>query len=331
MQNVLAVVDLRRVRKNAALIKNYAQRPLIAVVKDDAYGHGAVQIAHAISDMVWAFAVATVEEGIELRTAGIQNDILVLTPPTTHDEALRMLFHDLTATLSSIRFFHLLKGLEGVRAHIAVNTGMNRYGVNPLQLTRLLNAASAHKVRIEGVYSHLFAPADEDALDGQRALFLSACEKVKSRFPHAICHLSATGGILKGERFDAVRAGISLYGYLPEGFRDALPVRPVMKLYATVVETRRRVGEGAGYNFAPENAAHFHTLRVGYGDGFFREGGLGAVGALCMDACVREGKEKAGRRVLILKDAAAYAKEHRTTAYEVLVRIGARAEKKYLI
>ncbi len=330
MQNVLAVVDLRRLRRNAALIKSYAKRPLIAVVKDDAYGHGAIRIAHALSDMVWAFAVATVDEGMELRTAGIQNDILVLTPPTTHSEVIRMLFHDLTATLSSTRFFHLLRGLEGVRAHIAVNTGMNRYGVRPSQLSQLLNAACLHKVRIEGVYSHLFAPSETDALAGQSAIFVSACERVKRYFPHAVCHLSATGGMLKGACFDAVRAGISLYGYLPEGFENSLSVRPVMKLYATAVESRRRVGSGAGYNFAPENATHFHTLRVGYGDGFFREGGLGSVGNLCMDACVREGKAKAGRRVLILKDAAAYAKEHRTTAYEVLVRIGARAEKKYI-
>lgn len=72
-----------------------------------------------------------------------------------------------------------------------------------------------------------------------------------------------------------------------------------------------------------------HTLRVGYGDGFFRVGGLG-IGNLCMDACIMEGEAKVGTKKLILSDAEKYASEHGTTAYEVLVNVGKKAERKYV-
>ena len=85
-----------------------------------------------------------------------------------------------------------------------------------------------------------------------------------------------------------------------------------------------------GYAAAEKQYAALHTLRVGYGDGFFRAGGLGAEGKLCMDACVREGEMPFGRRVCILSDAEAYARSHGTTAYETLVNAGRRALKKYV-
>lgn len=330
MQRLLAVVDLSRIRRNAALIGQRAKKPLIAVVKDDAYGHGAEQTAHVLSDMVLAFAVSTVEEGMRLRVAGIQNDILVLTPPLHRAEAEELAAYGLTASLSSRRFFSLTEGIEGLKAHLAVNTGMNRYGVRPGLVSAFCRRAKEVCVEITGVYSHLYDPADGGALFEQKNLFLTAVKHAKAHFPEAVAHLSATGGILRGDMFEAVRAGIALYGYLPEGFEGKLPVKPAMKIYATVAESRTRLGGGAGYNRAPEAARAFHTLRLGYGDGFFREGGLNAVGKLCMDACVREGYAPAGARRLVLKDAAAYAKEHDTTTYEVLVSVTKKAEMQYI-
>ena len=329
MQLLLAVVDLGRIRKNAALVAARAKKPLIAVVKDDAYGHGAEQIAHALSDMVCAFAVSTVEEGVRLRVAGVGGDILVMTPPLCRAEAERSAAYCLTATLSSRRALTLMEGIGGAKAHLAVNTGMNRYGVRPERVRALCRGAIAAGIEVSGVFSHLYDPADDGAFEAQRECFSRAADDVKAYFPEAVAHLSATGGILRGDTFDAVRAGLSLYGYLPEGF-EGLPVKPALKIYATVAESRVRSGGGAGYGRAPEGAVKLHTLRLGYGDGFFREGGLGAVGKLCMDACVREGFAPVGSRRLVLKDAAAYAREHGTTAYEVLVNVTKRAEIKYI-
>ncbi len=328
MQNVLAVVDLPKIRSNAALILHKAKRPLIAVVKDNAYGHGAEEVAHALSGIARSFAVATVDEGVRLRVAGIGSEILVLTPPLSRREAIAIASYDLTATLSSRRFFLIAKGLP-VRAHIAVNTGMNRYGFSLEELPSCLRSAKRAGIGVTGVYSHLYAPEETEARLYQEQKFLSAEARVKASFPDALSHLFASGGICKDCSFDAVRAGLSLYGYLPEAFEGALAVKPAMKIYAFVSHSGVRCGGGAGYGPSPVFADHFYTVRVGYGDGFFREGGLGAANALCMDACVREGRAAEGSRILILDDAAAYARAHGTSVYEVLVNITGRAEFVY--
>lgn len=118
MQSLLAVIDLNRIRQNAGILSRIAARPLIAVVKDDAYGHGAERVALALEGEVAAFAVATVEEGAALRTAGIQKEILVLTPPLSQEEALRISAYRLTATLSGTRSLKFAKGQKGFKAHL---------------------------------------------------------------------------------------------------------------------------------------------------------------------------------------------------------------------
>lgn len=326
MQSLLSVVDLKQIVKNAKCVRGYAKRPLIAVVKDDAYGHGAQEVCRALHGIASAFAVSTVDEGASLRIGGVEEPVLVLTPPLTCEEAERIRAYSLTASLASVRTLSLFSG--GFEAHIAVNTGMNRYGVRPDKISALLRAARGRGVRVTGVYSHLYAPADPQAVKAQTALFDRACARVRAVCPDCVRHLAATGGMLAGVGYDAVRVGIALYGYLPEEFAGKLPVRPAMKVYATVADARVRLGGGAGYNPAG-GARILHTLRVGYGDGFFREGGLGSVGVLCMDACVAEGRARAGAKKCILSDAAAYAKEHGTNAYEVLVHVAAKAEKVY--
>ncbi len=325
MYSTLAVINLDRIRSNAALFSAAVRRPLIAVVKDDAYGHGAEAVAHALQPQVSAFAVATSSEGASLRVAGISSDILVLAPPLFPEEAFRMRAYGLTAALSSLRSLRLYGG-EGGKAHIAVNTGMNRYGVRPERAGYLAKCARDAGVEVTGVFSHLYAPADKNAVEAQRARYEEGAARVREIFPNAVRHLGATGGGLAGECFDAVRAGIALYGYLPEGF--SLPVKPAMRVYAYVAEERAVLGGGLGYNAAPENASRAYTLRFGYGDGFFRAGGLGE-GTLCMDACLRLGRARAGERRLIFCDAERYARAHGTTAYETLVSVGKSAVREY--
>lgn len=329
MQSILAVVNLNEIRKNARAVLRYANKPLIAVVKDDAYGHGAEQVAHALHGVAAAFAVATVEEGARLRSAGISEPILVLTPPLAKEEALKIAAYGLTATASSFRSLDLLAGLGEVEAHLAVNTGMNRYGFRADRVEAALREAAKKNVKISGVYSHLYAPEDDAARNEQKKRFFRAAAQTKRYFPEAKAHLSATGGMLAGDDFDAVRVGLALYGYLPEG-QKGLSVTPALKIYAAVAENRVRFGSGAGYQRAAEDLKELHTLRLGYGDGFFREGGLGAFGKLCMDACVRKGYAPVGKRVLVLENAAAYAAEHGTTAYEVLVNVTKKAEMYYI-
>ncbi len=333
MRELSATVSLDTIARNARLVQKRAGVPLIAVIKDDAYGHGAGPVAHALEAIASLFAVADVGEGIALRTAGVRKDILVFTPALSREEALLGAAHGLILTLSSPASLRLAAEGAGnfpLRAHIAFNTGMNRYGFRPECGASACRAAMRAGIEVVGAYSHFYAPACEKAREEQYAAFVRAAAAVRKYFPEALLHLSATGGVLAGEkyRFDAVRSGIALYGYLPQGF-GGLGVRPAAKLYAPVSHRGRAYGRGAGYMRAAAPLGALHTLGVGYGDGLFRTGGLG-VGDLCMDACVREGDAPFGRKVRILGDLPAYAAAHGTTPYEVLVHVLKGAAKYYV-
>ncbi len=338
MQSNLALVSLKNIRYNAACISRAAGgTPLFAVVKDDAYGHGAVEVCHALSPLVSAFAVATVEEGVELRIAGVLRDILVLTPPLAEVEVVRGASYGLIFTVSSFATLRLMenaskKHLLSPRVHLAVNTGMNRFGVRPERVSSLLREGAGTRLNFEGVYSHLYAPHDRVAREEQFSRFTQACARARVIFPHLIRHLAATGGILADERYrlDAVRAGIALYGYLPHGFERTIDVKPAMKVYSHVVQSGKFTGGGVGYAVAERDYGDLKTVRFGYGDGLFRAGVPQSVGRLCMDAHLREGSSRLGRRELVIKDVAAYAEEMGTIPYEILCRMGAKAVKRYV-
>ena len=330
MYRVTAAVSLRAIAENALSIKKYSHKKLIAVVKDDAYGHGAAAVAHALEGIADAFAVASVEEGASLRTAGIARDILVLSPCMSAEEGVRLIGYNLIASITSPAAFNVLKKAEDiagmrVRAHLAVNTGMNRYGVRPALVAHMCALAGD---RIEGVYTHLYAPEDNRSLCEQVRLFRAAADTVKGFFPDAVSHIAATGGAVRGAGGDALRVGLALYGYAPATYKGKVRLKRAMKVYAVVSHRCRPIGSGAGYMRVRKQYESVHTLRLGYGDGFFRAGGLG-IGKLCMDACVREGDATFGARRLVMSDARAYAQAHGTSEYEVLVAIGAHAEKVY--
>ncbi len=320
MQSPVAVVSLSAIVRNARLLKRRAGAALIAVVKNDGYGHGAAAVAHALSGEAAMFAVATVDEGAALRCAGILSDILVLTPPSCMEEGLRAEAYGLILAAGSMRSLAFCRG----RVHLAVNTGMNRYGFAPQETGRACAEARSRGLRVEGVFSHYYAAADACARGAQNAVFEGCAARVRQHFPRAVRHIAATGGIAAGGAlYDAVRPGLGLYGYGAEG------VLPAMKVYAEVLHGTERVGGGAGYARAPRGAARLYTLGVGYGDGFFRGEGLCGTGPLCMDACVRQGDAAVGERVCVLKNAAAYAEKCGTTAYEALVSIGKGMRKVY--
>lgn len=320
MQSPVAVVSLSAIVRNARLLKRRAGGALIAVVKNDGYGHGAAAVAHALSGEAAMFAVATVDEGAALRCAGILSDILVLTPPSCMEEGLRAEAYGLILAAGSMRSLAFCRG----RVHLAVNTGMNRYGFVPQETGRACAEARSRGLRVEGVFSHYYAAADACARGAQNAVFEGCAARVRQHFPRAVRHIAATGGIAAGGAlYDAVRPGLGLYGYGAEG------VLPAMKVYAEVLHGTERVGGGAGYARAPRGAARLYTLGVGYGDGFFRGEGLCGTGPLCMDACVRQGDAAVGERVCVLENAAAYAEKCGTTAYEALVSIGKGMRKVY--
>ncbi len=341
VQKVIARVNLNAVIHNASLLKKRADTRLCAVVKANAYGHGAEEVANALSGVADCFAVALIEEGIALRAAGCEKDILVLTPPCDEIEGYALAaggFLTSIPDLSTAKLFLAVcrrYGLGG-RAHLKVNTGMNRYGMDERTLGKVCKLFQATPwVGVEGIYSHLYACNPRTA-EGQRQLFLRFEKIARGYFPALLAHLSATYGCLLGKEFslDMVRVGLGLYGYTP--LPCDLPLKRAMSVWARVAATRRYAFGGVGYGEeALEKGTPLTLLRAGYADGFLRQRYNGTAGFernannLCMDGCIRLGKGKRGTWAPILLDADKTARETGTISYEVLCAATRRAEFIY--
>ncbi len=323
MQKAIAKIDLGAIRHNARYLKGRANGALFyAVVKADAYGHGAVQVARALKGIADGFCVAIVDEAVELRVSGITSPVLVLTPPLGKDDAERMRAYDIAATAADIHSARLCRGLD---VHVKINTGMNRFGCPPAMLSALL--AELNDSRVCGVYSHIYAPLSQKDTLEQLAAFRHCVGLVKQMYPSAVAHFAATAGTLAGGEllFDGVRCGIGLYGYAPRGFAcDNL--RHALTVTARRVQTHvPPFGGGAGYMAAERSYARISTYRAGYADGLPRTYPLG-IGNLCMDSFVSEGWEES---VCVLSDAQKVAEKLGTISYEVLCNATKRCVRVY--
>lgn len=323
MQKTLSIIDLRAIKENAEKIRAIlGNRFFYAVVKADAYGHGAEEVARAIECVADGFCVAIIDEGIALRVAGISKPVLVLTPPQDRYDAERAAFYSLDLTVNSVKTAELCS--DGF-CHIKVNTGMNRTGCNLNELPKVLSALNADK--IVSVYSHLYAPESTAESRKQLALFERAEKLVKARNSNIFGHLSASGGLLRGGEFlcGGARCGILLYGYAPSGF-SAKGFKPALKVFARRTQQTQFIGGGVGYNKADRNYNKLSVYRLGYADGFFRGVPLGEK-TLCMDAFISDGGED---MKCVMSDADAYARVAGTISYEVLTSVTKRSERVYL-
>lgn len=322
MQKTLSVVNLTAIRSNAEKIKSLLHgKKFYAVVKADAYGHGAVEVSREIEDIVDGFCVAIADEGAALRIGGITKPILVFSPLLGKDDVSECAFYDLAATVNGAAAAKLIGGLP---CHIKINTGMNRYGCNLNELEEALEILD--KSQILGVYSHLYAADDAQVSKKQLCEFLPAVKAVKAVNPEAVAHISASGGILRGGEYllDGVRAGIMLYGYSPSGF-TAEGLTPALKVYARLSQETSPVGGGVGYNSADKNYEKLYTYRLGYADGFSRNCPLGEK-TLCMDAFISQEKQPL---MCVMDDARAYAERLGTISYEALCSVTRRSQRIY--
>jgi alanine racemase len=280
-----AVVDLAAIRANYAEASRRAEgRKPIAVVKADAYGHGAVPVARALAEAGCPqLAVVTLAEGCELRAAGIELPLLVLGGVAEGPE--RAVAERLTPVIDGAAELAVLARAARaantrVAVHVEVDTGMRRMGVPAAEAEELLAQVCAEPaLELEGVYTH-FARADEPDLGPtleqlrsfQRVLAGARARGVAPR----LVHCANSAGLLAGKPvFDAlpeanaVRPGLMLYGVRPAPHQPG-ELRPAMTLRARVAAVRTlaagdAVGYGAAYRAArPTRVA---TLRVGYADG----------------------------------------------------------------
>ena len=355
MQKVRAYISLKSIYNNALAWKKVSGVRLCAVVKANAYGHGAPQVAYALHTLADCFAVSLLDEAKAIRVAACGKDILVLTPPLTKQDVLECILNGFILTVADIPSAKLVASVAEnaqlqARVHLKINTGMNRYGMDEKSLQRVCKyyAVNAY-VRVEGVYSHLYQ-TERKPCEKQRLVFLNRLGVCKRFFPNVIAHLSATYGALLGQEFsfDMVRIGIGLYGYIPDGAQDIdkktvrdLALKRAMKLTATSMGSRAYRYGGAGYgkpiwwNGTRQPPKRLFVCRVGYADGVLRnrKSGLNVwrrqANNACMDASVLIGAKGRGKEICIMDDAAKTAKQTGTISYEVLCAATRRAECIY--
>ena len=313
----VARVDLRALQSNFRAIVGQLAREnvstgVIAVVKANAYGHGAAEVARALEEAgADLLACADIEEGATLRAAGVKADILVFGALSVSD--LDGLFDcRLTPTISTPSAARAVQAAAvrrqaQVRYHLKIDTGMNRLGFRHDNLRRTLPEllASPH-LELDAVYTH-FATADDpkSTLFGeQRARFEAALREIERigsalnrRVPYI--HAANSAALLRDSRvwYDRVRPGLLLYGVVPPPFASTLPLVPVVTLVSRVVAVKGvRSGEGVGYGvtFTADAPTTIAIVPAGYADGLdLRLAGRGAVlirgrrapivGSVCMD------------------------------------------------
>ena len=300
-------IDLLQLKKNYHIVKSeVGEIPIMATVKANAYGHGAVEVSKALEqEGVRYLAVFTIDEGIELRDAGIKTDIFIYAKfdPTRVQEASK---HNLTLNISSFDDLKALKAHNGnsVKVHLKIDTGMTRLGVPYEQAEDFLKEANQiESIELEGLYSH-FATADEGDLsyaNSQLSKFNDIIEiSKKLDISFAFIHCSNSGAILnvQDSRFNMVRAGMLLYGAFPsDEVPQELPIKPVMTFTAPVVEIRDvKAGTQISYGgvYTTKSDTRIAVIQAGFADGIprpwyidgfvkFQNQDFKITGRICMD------------------------------------------------
>jgi len=304
-------IDLDALAHNAQVLQKLLPSgcELMAVVKADAYGHGAIPVARRLEqEGVHAFAVACLSEGIALRRAGIGGDILILgyTPPQAVPQLRRW---NLIQTVADEEHGRALDAAgQTIRVHLALDTGMHRLGVPAEDIKALSRLYKLEHLNICGLFSHLCVSdglgLEEQAYtQNQLRQFYSAVRRLsRGGYDPGKVHIQASYGLLNlpSQPCDYVRAGIALYGVYSDGQPTRLrpELRPVLSLRARVASVRAlAAGERVGYGlaFQAERDCCLAVVSIGYADGLPRElpqrGGrvlinsqfCPMVGRMCMD------------------------------------------------
>lgn len=310
LRDVCAVIDLDALRHNLTAIRQHINpaSKLCVVVKANAYGHGAVEVSKVAVECGADFlAVATVEEGLELRRAGFSLPILILSLiPSRAAEVV--VANDLIATVADIELAEKISAAatslnKVAKVHLKLETGMGRIGIAPdraVELAAQINHLLC--VELEGMFSHF---ADADSSDRtftkhQIEVFKSTADKIRrAGVAIKILHLAESAAILNipEAHFDMVRSGIINYGLYPsDDVRRTIELKPVMKLIAHVAYLKKisaGVSIGYGREFIAERDSLIATLPIGYADGYIRayknfrveiRGKLAPIaGRVCMD------------------------------------------------
>ncbi|MEX2605414.1 MAG: alanine racemase [Gracilimonas sp.] len=245
----------------------------MAVIKDEAYGHGMLPVANYLKDKAEWFCVARIDEAVRLREAGIKLPILVFEVPVKGKEHLYSTY-EITASISDLYVFERLE--PGTNCHLHFDTGMFRLGILPDQVEEVHQKIKKYSaLNYSGIYTH-FANAD-DPNDARVLKQLEIFKSIRAQFPEALLtHTCNSGAIFhyhdKGVIMDAVRPGICLYGFAP-GAEDIPTLSPILEWKSELVQVKKiRKGDEVGYGSrwkAPKDG-WLGIVPVGYADGIFR-------------------------------------------------------------
>lgn len=323
----------------------------MAVVKDEAYGHGLLPVADYLKDKVDWFCTAFIDEAVELREHGIKQPILVFEIPPAGKEHLYKKY-DITASISDLSVFRRLE--EGTDCHLHFDTGMMRLGMLPDEVSEALAKMEEFpKLNYTGFFTH-FACSDVENHAGVNKQ-IEVFKAIRPQFPHyLLTHTANSGAIFyyhdKGIQFDAVRPGVCLYGYAP-GEVEIPDLEPAVEWKSYLVQVKRiKKGEAVGYGSrwkAPKDG-WLGIVPVGYSDGLFRS--LSSkfkmeiagkrypqVGTISMDySAVFLGEDalQQGEEVTLLRNGELSAKEWArqlgTIPYEITTAIKPSVPREYL-
>jgi alanine racemase len=278
----LARVNLAAIERNVARLRAGLSggASLCAVVKGDGYGHGAVPAARAaLAGGARSLAVATVAEALELRDAGLQEEILVMGAISPEELPVALAARAEIVAWSEGFVTALAGAAQPVRVHVKLDTGMGRLGTRSVDEARRVAEAVAVAPGLEltGVMTH-FATADDDPefVREQLARFDPLAAELRSGVPGLVAHAANSAATLRmpASHFDMVRCGIAIYGCDPlNEDPSARGLEPAMELSSYVAAVKRtQPGESAGYGrrFIAERETWLATLPIGYADGIRR-------------------------------------------------------------
>ncbi len=374
VRSTTADIDLEAIGHNFRAIADFlAHEPLqsdarapgiIAVVKANAYGHGAAPVGIALERAgATLLACADIEEAVTLRRAGVRAEILVFGALGVSDVS-GIFDYKLTPTVSTPSAGKALQEQAERRKvrlkyHLKIDTGMNRLGLRYDNLSRTLpDLLASEHLELVGLYTH-FATADmpdHPLMEQQRTRFEAVREDLRARgIQPTVVHAANSAALLRDSRvwYDLVRPGLLLYGVVPPPLASTLPLKPVLSLRSRIVAVKHiRAGESVSYGarFIAERPTRVAVVPAGYADGIdLRLAGRGAVlvrgrrapivGAVAMDMLMIDMTDieaYPGDEVVLLGtqgderiDVREMAAAIGTIPWEILCRLGSRIERIY--
>lgn len=367
-----AEIHLRNLDFNLSSIMDVAGRSrfVCPMIKANAYGHGAVQVAQRIlKNASLPLGVVLIEEALELRAAGIKSEIIVF-GGFDQNGAKQIIDAKLTPVISQFEQLEFLKAsvADSIDIHIKFNTGMNRLGFNPSESDKVISFLKNHpKLKVKAILSHLhsshLADQENSASFHQAQLMLKMIDQFKDFGVHA--HLLNSDAIVNLAQLKnqpqhflnqynwGFRPGIMLYGYRTNEIQSPIKIKPVMSLKSTIADIRQvKKGEVVSYNatWTAERDSAVAIVPIGYADGIHRllsnrahvvvkNKKVPLIGRVCMDFLMLDVTEvstadlKKTEVVFFdhqVQGADVLAKAAETISYEILTSVSSRVPRRYI-